>query len=158
MGREYAHLYHSSGAVVRFVNCTLVLFLFSFLFKQFHFVVGLANSSTNPICYAFFNQKYRRAFAEIIQSRTCCGPVRATAGEGNGTSGFNASIIMRRKQSSKSNSRNSVISKKQTAENPIFINVIPAADVIHPLDIHPLVHLRTNSSVRNNQSTVISDI
>ncbi|XP_055679384.1 neuropeptide SIFamide receptor-like isoform X2 [Lutzomyia longipalpis] len=35
--------------------------------------LGASNSCINPILYAFFNKKYRRGFAAIIKSRSCCG-------------------------------------------------------------------------------------
>ncbi|XP_011181084.2 neuropeptide SIFamide receptor [Zeugodacus cucurbitae] len=38
--------------------------------------LGSSNSCINPILYAFFNKKYRRGFAAIIQSRSCCARIR----------------------------------------------------------------------------------
>ncbi|XP_046805971.1 neuropeptide SIFamide receptor [Lucilia cuprina] len=38
--------------------------------------LGSSNSCINPILYAFFNKKYRRGFAAIIKSRSCCGRLR----------------------------------------------------------------------------------
>ncbi|XP_054726758.1 neuropeptide SIFamide receptor [Anastrepha obliqua] len=38
--------------------------------------LGSSNSCINPILYAFFNKKYRRGFAAIMQSRSCCGRLR----------------------------------------------------------------------------------
>ena len=38
--------------------------------------LGASNSCINPILYAYFNQKYRRAFAAIIKSRSCCSSIR----------------------------------------------------------------------------------
>lgn len=38
--------------------------------------LGSSNSCINPILYAFFNKKYRRGFAAIIRSRSCCGRLR----------------------------------------------------------------------------------
>ncbi|XP_017461613.1 PREDICTED: neuropeptide SIFamide receptor-like [Rhagoletis zephyria] len=38
--------------------------------------LGSSNSCINPILYAFFNKKYRRGFAAILQSRSCCGRLR----------------------------------------------------------------------------------
>lgn len=38
--------------------------------------LGSSNSCINPVLYAFFNKKYRRGFAAIIKSRTCCGRLR----------------------------------------------------------------------------------
>lgn len=39
--------------------------------------LGSSNSCINPILYAFFNKKYRRGFAAIIQSRSCCARIRS---------------------------------------------------------------------------------
>lgn len=38
--------------------------------------LGSSNSCINPVLYAFFNKKYRRGFAAIVKSRTCCGRLR----------------------------------------------------------------------------------
>lgn len=38
--------------------------------------LGASNSSINPLLYAFFNKKYRRGFAAIIHSRSCCTRLR----------------------------------------------------------------------------------
>lgn len=38
--------------------------------------LGASNSCINPILYAFFNNKYRRGFQAILQSRRCCGRLR----------------------------------------------------------------------------------
>lgn len=38
--------------------------------------LGASNSCINPILYAFFNNKYRRGFAAIIKSKSCCGTLR----------------------------------------------------------------------------------
>lgn len=37
--------------------------------------LGASNSCINPILYAFFNKKYRKGFAAIIKSRSCCGQI-----------------------------------------------------------------------------------
>ncbi|XP_052133022.1 neuropeptide SIFamide receptor-like [Frankliniella occidentalis] len=38
--------------------------------------LGASNSCINPILYAFFNNKFRRGFQAILQSRRCCGRLR----------------------------------------------------------------------------------
>lgn len=38
--------------------------------------LGASNSCINPLLYAFFNKKYRRGFAAIIRSRSCCTRLR----------------------------------------------------------------------------------
>lgn len=38
--------------------------------------LGIANSSINPILYAFFNNKFRTGFWTIIHSKQCCTTVR----------------------------------------------------------------------------------
>lgn len=38
--------------------------------------LGSSNSCINPCLYAFFNKKYRRGFAAIIHSRSCCTRLR----------------------------------------------------------------------------------
>lgn len=38
--------------------------------------LGASNSCINPVLYAYFNQKYRRGFAAIVESRSCCGDIR----------------------------------------------------------------------------------
>ena len=38
--------------------------------------LGSSNSCINPCLYAFFNKKYRRGFAAIIRSRSCCTRLR----------------------------------------------------------------------------------
>lgn len=43
--------------------------------------LGASNSCINPVLYAYFNQKYRRGFTAIIQSRSCCGIIRTTAAD-----------------------------------------------------------------------------
>lgn len=42
--------------------------------------LGSSNSCINPILYAYFNEKYRRGFRAIVESGSCCGTIRATAG------------------------------------------------------------------------------
>ena len=125
---------------------TNVSFHFLLYLNRFLFVIGLANSAFNPICYAFFNHKFRRAFKTIIQSRSCCGTIRTDEYGTSGAmaSGRNILNIMQKK--------NSVISKKQSSDTPV-INVVPAADEIIPADTGAIVQ-RTNTSLGKKPSIV----
>lgn len=43
--------------------------------------LGASNSCINPVLYCFFNDKYRRGFAAIIRSRSCCGTAAGNRNE-----------------------------------------------------------------------------
>lgn len=53
--------------------------------------LGASNSCINPVLYAFFNNKFRRGFAAVLQSRSCWGTLRynenAAGGAGATASG-----------------------------------------------------------------------
>jgi hypothetical protein len=38
--------------------------------------LGASNSCINPVLYAFFNKKFRVGFKSILDSRSCCKPLR----------------------------------------------------------------------------------
>lgn len=38
--------------------------------------LGASNSCINPVLYAYFNKKFRRGFAAVLQSRSCWGTLR----------------------------------------------------------------------------------
>ena len=38
--------------------------------------LGASNSCVNPALYAYFNQRYRQGFLQLLRSKSCCSPIR----------------------------------------------------------------------------------
>ena len=80
--------------------------------------LGASNSCFNPVLYAYFNQKYRRGFTAIVQSRSCCGDIRTTGDYNTTFSDASVQLRLRKNLSVNSSSTAAGRSASRTTNHP----------------------------------------